>query len=115
MERDFRIDHQGLKIEGPVLKVDHIHPNLSIRVNSRGRALMRMPCAAATPEPTITAVGVARPKAQGQAITSVLMLKSRAKRKALLPAGYQSCGNASCLPAASVLPVMWILSECRQA
>ena len=34
------------------------------------RTLMRMPWLASTPVPTMTAVGVARPSAQGQAITS---------------------------------------------
>ena len=51
------------------------------------------------PDATMTAVGVASPKAQGQAITTVLILKSRAKRKALLPGGYHSTGNVLALPA----------------
>ena len=49
---------------------------------------------AATPEPTITAVGVASPRAQGQAMTRVEMPNSKAKRNALLPTGYQSAGMA---------------------
>ena len=59
---------------------------------------MRMPCAAATPDPTMTAVGVARPRAQGQAMTRVEIPKSSANRKALLPAGYHSVGIACLLP-----------------
>lgn len=47
----------------------------------RVTTLMRMPCEAATPVPTMTAVGVARPRAQGQAMTSTAMPNSRAKRK----------------------------------
>jgi hypothetical protein len=49
---------------------------------------------AATPVPTITAVGVARPKAQGQAITMTAMPKSRANRKGVWPSGSQESGNA---------------------
>lgn len=60
--------------------------------------LMRMPCAAATPEPTMTAVGVASPSAQGQAMTRVEIPNSRANRKALLPAGYHSAGIMCLLP-----------------
>jgi hypothetical protein len=40
--------------------------------------LIRMPNDAATPVPTITAVGVARPSAHGQAITNVDMPKLNA-------------------------------------
>ena len=40
--------------------------------------LMRIPYEAATPVPTITAVGVARPSAQGQAMTKVEMPKLKA-------------------------------------
>ena len=60
---------------------------------------------AATPEPTITAVGVARPRAQGQAMTRVEIPNSRANRKALLPTGYQSIGIACLLPAKSNLAI----------
>jgi len=38
--------------------------------------LIRIPIEAAKPVPTITAVGVARPRAQGQAITRVEIPKS---------------------------------------
>ena len=38
--------------------------------SSTSPPLIRIPCAAPTPPPTITAVGVARPRAHGQAITS---------------------------------------------
>jgi len=43
--------------------------------------LMIIPREAAIPVPTITAVGVARPSAQGHAMTSVEMPKFRAKTK----------------------------------
>ena len=42
---------------------------------------MSTPLAAPIPVPTITAVGVARPRAQGQAITSVVMRNRSANRK----------------------------------
>lgn len=41
---------------------------------------------------TMTAVGVARPTAQGQATTSVEMPNSSANRKGLLSEGRQSAG-----------------------
>ena len=40
--------------------------------------LMRTPCSAPKPEPTIIDVGVARPSAQGQAITSTAVALMRA-------------------------------------
>ena len=43
--------------------------------------LISMPKEAAIPVPTITAVGVASPRAQGQAITSVEIPKLKAKTK----------------------------------
>mmetsp|Transcript_20045 Transcript_20045/g.58585 ORF Transcript_20045/g.58585 Transcript_20045/m.58585 type:complete len:272 (-) Transcript_20045:1253-2068(-) len=43
--------------------------------------LMRMPFSAPTPVPTMTAVGVARPKAQGQATTTTEMAKRSEARK----------------------------------
>ena len=61
--------------------------------------LMRMPWEAATPVPTMTAVGVASPRAQGQAITSTAMPNSSAKRKWLWPAGSHSGGYSPCMPA----------------
>lgn len=51
--------------------------------------LIRTPFLAPTPVPTITAVGVARPKAQGQATTVTATAESSAKRK----------GSAAVLPA----------------
>ena len=45
---------------------------------------IRIPLEAATPVPTITAVGVARPSAQGQAITRVEIPKSNANWNRLL-------------------------------
>lgn len=65
--------------------------------------LMRIPLEAATPEPTMMAVGVARPSAHGQATTSIVMPKRSANRKALLPAGYHSRGNHCRRPAVVAL------------
>ena len=50
---------------------------------------MRIPLRAARPVPTMTAVGVARPRAQGQAITNVVTQKRSAKRKR--PVSRQGC------------------------
>lgn len=50
-------------------------------------------------ERTMTAVGVARPTAQGQAITRVEMPNSSANRKGLLSVGRQSAGYAPVSPA----------------
>ncbi len=61
--------------------------------------LIRMPFLAATPVPTIMAVGVARARAQGQAMTSTAIPKSSANRKSLLPTGIQSLGKTPVLPA----------------
>lgn len=48
---------------------------------SRGSPpLMRMPFWAPTPVPTMTAVGVARPREQGQAMHSTVMEAWKAKR-----------------------------------
>ena len=47
--------------------------------------LMRMPCWAACPVPTMMATGVARPKAQGQEITSTAMAMERQKRTSMPP------------------------------
>lgn len=52
-----------------------------------GAPLIRMPCAAPTPVPTMTAVGVARPSAQGHAMTRTAMPNSSANRKWLWPWG----------------------------
>ena len=52
----------------------------------------------------MTAVGVASPTAQGQAMTSVAMPKLSAKMKWLLFFGTQSLGNLSVRPAAGALP-----------
>ncbi len=60
---------------------------------------MRMPLVAATPVPTMTAVGVASPSAQGQAMTSTLMPKSSAKRKGVWPSGIQPAGTPPRRPA----------------
>ena len=60
---------------------------------------MRMPCEAATPVPTMTAVGVARPSAHGQAMTSTAMPNSSANRNGLCPSGSQSAGYQCRLPA----------------
>ncbi len=53
----------------------------------------------ASPVPTITAVGVARPKAQGHAITSTAMPNISANRKQSWPLGSQSSGYHPSTPA----------------
>jgi len=60
---------------------------------------MRMPSEAATPVPTITAVGVAKPNAQGHAMTMTLMPNSSANRKGVWPGGSQEAGKAPEAPA----------------
>ncbi len=47
----------------------------------------------------MTAVGVARPSAQGQAMTSTAMPNSSANRKGLLPTGSQAAGKPPRAPA----------------
>ena len=47
-------------------------------ISSACASLIRMPCCAATPVPAMMAAGVARPSAQGQAITSTATACSRA-------------------------------------
>ncbi len=48
--------------------------------------LMRMPCSAPLPVPTIMAVGVANPRAQGQATTRTVTAATRATTQGLLTA-----------------------------
>mmetsp|Transcript_28548 Transcript_28548/g.51006 ORF Transcript_28548/g.51006 Transcript_28548/m.51006 type:complete len:244 (+) Transcript_28548:1434-2165(+) len=60
---------------------------------------MSTPKEAPTPVPTITAVGVARPRAQGQAMTTTAMPKRRAKRKWLWPCGSHASGTQPMRPA----------------
>ena len=45
-----------------------------------GASLIRILCLAPSPVPTATAVGVARPKASGQAMTTAEMAKDKARR-----------------------------------
>ena len=63
------------------------------------RTLMRMPSCAPTPVPTMTAVGVARPSAQGQEITTTLMPNSEAKRPNPWPCGSHAAGYRPDTPA----------------
>ena len=79
-------------------------PNVSVPVLSKMTAdslaplssasppLTRTPCEAATPVPTMTAVGVASPRAQGQATTSTAIEKRSAKRNGVWPRGSHSAG-----------------------
>ena len=67
--------------------------------SSASPPLIRIPLAAPTPVPTMTAVGVARPSAQGQAMTSTAMPNRRANRKWLWPSGSQLAGYHPALPA----------------
>ena len=61
--------------------------------------LMRMPSCAPTPVPTMTAVGVARPSAQGHEMTITLMPNSEAKRPNPWPCGSQAAGYRPHTPA----------------
>ena len=54
---------------------------------------MRTPFVAATPVPTMTAVGVARPSAHGHAMTITAMPNISAKRNKECPSGIQVCGK----------------------
>lgn len=49
-------------------------------ISSGSPPLIRMPFCAPTPVPTITAVGVARPREQGQATDKTVMEAWKAKR-----------------------------------
>lgn len=49
-------------------------------ISSGSPPLIRIPFCAPTPVPTITAVGVASPKEQGQAMARTVMEASKAKR-----------------------------------
>mmetsp|Transcript_495 Transcript_495/g.1508 ORF Transcript_495/g.1508 Transcript_495/m.1508 type:complete len:264 (-) Transcript_495:867-1658(-) len=63
--------------------------------SSAAPPLRSRPCSAPTPVATMTAVGVARPSAHGQAMTSTLMANSRAKRKGDSAGGTHE-GGTSC-------------------
>ena len=54
--------------------------HLAPRTLSPAPPLMRTPSRAPTPQPTITAVGVAKPNAQGQATTTTLMALKNAMK-----------------------------------
>lgn len=53
---------------------------------------------AATPVPTMTAVGVASPRAQGQAMTTTAMPNSSANRKKVWPRGSHDEGYTPIRP-----------------
>eukprot|EP00955_Chlamydomonas_euryale_P090993 364588-Chlamydomonas_euryale.AAC.13 len=59
---------------------------------------MRIPSVAARPVPTMTAVGVARPSAQGHAMTTTEMPNSSAKRNGVWPSGSHEAGYACAHP-----------------
>mmetsp|Transcript_13548 Transcript_13548/g.47352 ORF Transcript_13548/g.47352 Transcript_13548/m.47352 type:complete len:571 (-) Transcript_13548:1496-3208(-) len=62
-------------------------------ISSARPPLIKTPCVAPRPVPTMTAVGVARPRAQGHATTTTETPKSMAKRSGL-DSSSQSCGMA---------------------
>jgi hypothetical protein len=73
---------------------------------SRGRQekaahspLMSTPKRAPTPVPTMTAVGVARPRAHGQAMTNTAMPNSKANKNGVCPSGSQEEGYRPLRPA----------------
>jgi len=93
-----------------------------LEIKKYASPLMRMPSDAATPVPTITAVGVAKPRAQGQAMTMTLMPNRRAKRKGVWPSGSQVAGKSSHVPAMYLqsnrrevwyVPACYVLCTCR--
>src|SRR3989344_2428667 len=62
-----------------------------LAISSVSAFLIKIPCSAPLPVPTIIAVGVASPKAQGQAIISTAIMLVNAKLKAAVagPKTYQ--------------------------
>lgn len=57
---------------------------------------MRMCSSAATPVPTMTAVGVASPNAHGHAMTITVIAKSSASEVGPVPEGYHENGTCLC-------------------
>ena len=58
---------------------------------------IKMPCRAPSPVPTMMAVGVARPRAQGQAITST-EVNTRSTKEKGCPATAQAMAASSAMP-----------------
>mmetsp|Transcript_21180 Transcript_21180/g.58782 ORF Transcript_21180/g.58782 Transcript_21180/m.58782 type:complete len:202 (+) Transcript_21180:1999-2604(+) len=67
--------------------------------SSASPPLISTPREAPTPVATMTAVGVAKPKAHGHAMTSTAMPNKRAKRKQPWPSGTQLSGMLPDIPA----------------
>jgi len=72
----------------PVVTVPVLSSTTTFALRAVSRAsppLMRIPCCAPLPVPTMTATGVARPSAQGQAIISTEISTVNASRKSPVP------------------------------
>ena len=68
----------------PLVRVPVLSQATTVSLSERSSTspfLMRMPSSAPRPTPTVTAVGVASPRAQGQAITRTEMREVRAKSR----------------------------------
>src|SRR3990167_3229380 len=68
----------------PLVKVPVLSKTIALILQALSRGsppFTKIPCSAPTPVPTIIAVGVARPKAQGQAITITAVKAIKAKDK----------------------------------
>ena len=63
-----------------------------------------MPSDAPTPVPTITAVGVASPRAHGHAMTTTLIENSSANRNTVWPSGSHEVGYSPAAPAHHLPP-----------
>eukprot|EP00123_Amoebidium_parasiticum_P017272 comp23779_c2_seq1/m.41236 comp23779_c2_seq1/g.41236 ORF comp23779_c2_seq1/g.41236 comp23779_c2_seq1/m.41236 type:complete len:313 (+) comp23779_c2_seq1:1163-2101(+) len=80
---------------------------VTLEANSKGPPpLIRTPWRAPRPVPTMTAVGVARPRAHGQAMTSTVMRKLKARRKGVKPMGMSSGPSTKCATHSQTAKVM---------
>ena len=75
--------------------------------------LIRMPFSAALPVATVMATGVARPRAQGQEITSTAMPMDRQKRTPMPPAAAHSRAAATAMEITAGTNTALILSARR--
>mmetsp|Transcript_17581 Transcript_17581/g.49481 ORF Transcript_17581/g.49481 Transcript_17581/m.49481 type:complete len:269 (-) Transcript_17581:922-1728(-) len=86
---------QSVTCGRPWVSVPVLSNTMASTLCARSRAsppLMSRPWAAPTPVPTMTAVGVARPRAHGHATTTTAMPNSSEKRNTEWPAGSQDRG-----------------------
>ena len=77
----------------PLVKVPVLSNNIVFKfldVSSTSLFLIRIPSSAPRPTPTVTAVGIARPRAHGQAMTSIEINRVRANSKELFKTKYHT-------------------------